>query len=59
MGRRNRPLCLVCHDAYLGLTPAEISSAVPVIDGLTTYFDIPALYTTALDNALLTTIGAL
>lgn len=53
------PVCLLCHDAYLGLTPAEISSAVPVIDGLTTYFDIPALSTTALDNALLSAAGAL
>jgi hypothetical protein len=53
------PLCLLCHDAYLGLTPAEISSAIPVIDGLTTYFDIPALSTTALDNALLAAVGAL
>ncbi|WP_424383776.1 hypothetical protein [Mycobacterium sp.] len=53
------PVCLLCHDAYLGLTPAEISSAVPVIDGLTTYFDIPALSTTALDNALLASAGAL
>lgn len=53
------PFCLLCHDAYLGLTPAEISAAVPVIDGLTTYFDIPALSTTALDNALLSAIGAL
>jgi hypothetical protein len=53
------PLCALCHDAYLGLTPAEISSAVPVIDGLTTYFDIPALSTTALDNALLAAVGAL
>lgn len=53
------PVCLLCHDAYLGLTPAEISSAVPVIDGLTTYFDIPALSTTALDNALLAAAGAL
>ena len=50
--------CLLCHDAYLGLTPAEIGSAIPVIDGLTTYFDIPALSTTALDNALLAAIGA-
>lgn len=53
------PLCVLCHDAYLGLTPAEISSAIPVIDGLTTYFDIPALSTTALDNALLAAVGAL
>jgi hypothetical protein len=53
------PVCLLCHDAYLGLTPAEISSAVPVIDGMTTYFDIPALSTTALDNALLGAVGAL
>lgn len=52
------PLCLLCHDAYLGLTPAEIGSAVPVIDGLTTYFDIPALSSTALDNALLAAAGA-
>jgi hypothetical protein len=53
------PVCLLCHDAYLGLTPAEISSAFPVIDGLTTYFDIPALSTTALDNALLHALPAL
>lgn len=53
------PVCLLCHDAYLGLTPAEISSAVPVIDGLTTYWDIPALSATALDNALLNSLGAL
>jgi hypothetical protein len=53
------PLCALCHDAYLGLTPAEISSAIPVVDGLTTYFDIPALSTTALDNALLAAVGAL
>lgn len=52
------PACLLCHDAYLGLTPAEISSAVPVIDGLTTYFDIPALSTIALENALLAAAGA-
>jgi hypothetical protein len=53
------PVCLLCHDAYLGLTPAEISAAVPVIDGLTTYFDIPALSTTALENALLNALPAL
>jgi hypothetical protein len=53
------PFCLLCHDAYLGLTPAEIGSAVPVVDGLTTYFDIPALSTTALDTALLNALGAL
>jgi hypothetical protein len=28
-----------------------------VIDGLTTYFDIPALSTTGLDNALLAAVG--
>jgi hypothetical protein len=53
------PVCLLCHGACLGLTPAEIRSAVPVIDGMTAYFDIPALSTTALDNALLAAVGAL
>lgn len=46
------------HDAYLGLTSAEIDSALPVTDGLTTYFDIPALDLTQLLDALLAAAGA-
>lgn len=57
--RRIRPSLRVVPRRLSGLTPAEVSSAVPVIDGLTTYFDIPALSTTALDNALLAAVGAL
>ena len=46
-------LGLTLHSAYLGLTPAEISSATPVVEGLTTVYDIPTLTTTELWNALL------
>ena len=41
------------HDAYLGLTPAEIDSATPVVEGMTTVNDIPALTTVELTQALL------
>ncbi|HEU0190974.1 MAG TPA: PE-PPE domain-containing protein [Mycobacterium sp.] len=34
-------LGLFLHDAYLGLTPAEIASATPVVEGMTTVFNIP------------------
>ena len=47
---------LALHSAYLGLTPAEISSATPVVEGLTTVYDIPTLTTTELWNALLTQV---
>ena len=46
------------HDAYLGLTPAEIDSATPVVEGMTTVNDIPALTTTELWEALLSAASA-
>jgi hypothetical protein len=51
-------LGLLQHDAYLGLTPAEIASATPVVEGMTTVFDIPTLTLTELWDALLSTAGA-
>jgi PE-PPE domain-containing protein len=48
---------LELHFAYLGLTPAEIDSATPAVDGLTTVFDIPTLTTTELWTALLSVFG--
>jgi hypothetical protein len=50
-------LGLVIHDAYLGLTPAEIATATPVVEGMTTVFDIPTLTLTELWDALLSTAG--
>jgi hypothetical protein len=41
------------HDAYLGLTSAEIDSATKTIEGLTTIYEIPTLTTTQLWEALL------
>jgi PE-PPE domain-containing protein len=50
-------LGLLQHDAYLGLTPAEIATATPVVEGMTTVFDIPTLTLTELWDALLSTAG--
>jgi PE-PPE domain-containing protein len=47
------------HEAYLGLTPAEIGSATPVVEGLTTYFDIPTLNVFELWGALFNAFSAL
>ena len=44
---------MLLHDAYLGLTPAEIASATSAVDGLTTIHEIPTLATNALLEALL------
>ena len=44
---------LLLHDAYLGLTPAEIDSATTTIDGLTTYYTIPELTMGQLIEALI------
>jgi PE-PPE domain len=52
-------LGLLLHDAYLGLTPAEIGSATPVVEGLTTYFDIPTLNVFELWGALFNAFSAL
>jgi hypothetical protein len=46
------------HDAYLGLTPAEINSAAPVVEGLTTIFNIPTLTGPELWDALIGTAAA-
>lgn len=51
-------LGMVLHDAYLGLTPAEIDSATPVVEGMTTVYDIPTLTTTELWEALLSASSA-
>jgi PE-PPE domain-containing protein len=47
------------HDAYLGLTPAEIASATHVVEGMTTIFDIPTLTTTQLWEALIAASAAM
>ena len=44
---------MLAHDVYLGLTPTEIASATPIVEGMTTVNDIPALTTTELTAALL------
>ena len=41
------------HDAYLGLTPTEIASATPTVEGMTTVYEIPTLTTAELWQALL------
>jgi hypothetical protein len=40
------------------LTPTEIASAAPVVDGITTYFDIPTLTGTELWDALVNVFSA-
>jgi hypothetical protein len=40
------------------LTPAEIDSATTVVDGMRTYFDIPALNDAELLDALFNVYGA-
>ena len=47
------------HDAYLGLTSAEIDSATKVVEGMTTVFDIPTLTSTQLIEALIGASGAM
>jgi hypothetical protein len=49
---------LVQHFAYLWLTPAEIASATPVVDGMTSVFDIPTLTLDQLIEALVTAFNA-
>jgi PE-PPE domain len=46
-------LGLGLHEAYLGLTPAEIDSATTVVDGMTTIHDIPTLTFTELFDAFI------
>jgi hypothetical protein len=49
---------MLLHDAYMGLTPAEIDAATPVAEGMTTVNDIPTLTTTQLIEALLAALPA-
>jgi PE-PPE domain len=51
-------LGVLLHEAYLGLTPAEIDAATKTVEGLTTFYDIPTLTTTQLWEALLSAAGA-
>ncbi len=46
------------HEAYLGLTSAEIDSATSVVHGMTTVFDIPTLTTVELWEALISAAAA-
>jgi hypothetical protein len=46
------------HEAYLGLTQAEIDSATTTVEGLTTIHEIPTLTTLELWQALLTAATA-
>jgi hypothetical protein len=47
-------LGMLLHDAYLGLTSAEIDSATSTVDGLTTFYTIPELTMGQLIEALIT-----
>jgi hypothetical protein len=47
------------HQAYNGLTLPEINTAIPVVDGLTTYYDIPTLTGSELWSALIDSLGTL
>jgi PE-PPE domain-containing protein len=44
---------LALHFTYLWLTPAEINAATPIVEGMTTVFDMPTLTTTELWDALI------
>jgi hypothetical protein len=47
------------HYGYLGLTPAEIDSAIPIGLGMTTLYEIPTLNLVQLWEAMFTAFGAL
>ena len=51
-------LGMLLHEAYLGLTPAEIDAATKTVEGMTTFYDIPTLTTTQLWEALLSAASA-
>jgi hypothetical protein len=51
-------LGLQLHEAYLGLTAAQIDSATTVVDGMTTINEIPTLTTAELWEALLSAFSA-
>ena len=46
------------HEAYLGLTPAEINSATTIVEGMTTIHEIPTLTMSELWEALITAAAA-
>ena len=46
-------LGLGLHEAYLGLTPAQINSATTIIEGMTTIHEIPTLTITGLWDAFI------
>jgi hypothetical protein len=46
------------HEAYLGLTPAEIDSATTIVEGMTTIHEIPTLTMSELWEALITAAAA-
>ncbi|WP_046300167.1 MULTISPECIES: PE-PPE domain-containing protein [unclassified Mycobacterium] len=50
---------LLVHNAYLGLTADQIDSATSVVDGMTTFNEIPALDTGELWQALFTSFFGL
>jgi hypothetical protein len=50
---------LALHEVYLGLTPAEIDPVTSVVDGMTTYFDIPTITGAEWWDALLNEFGVL
>ncbi|HEU4363348.1 MAG TPA: PE-PPE domain-containing protein, partial [Mycobacterium sp.] len=50
-------LGLALHNAYLGLTPDQIDSATPVVDGMTTFNEIPTLTLPELWQALLSAMS--
>ncbi len=51
---QNIEIGLLLHDAYLGLTPAEIDSATKTVEGLTTFYTIPELTLGQLIESLIT-----
>ncbi len=55
---QNVMLGMELHEAYLGLTPAEIATATPTVEGMTTIYEIPTLTTTELWQALLNAAAA-
>jgi hypothetical protein len=49
---------LTLHFAYLWMTPAEIAAATPIVEGMTTVFDIPTLTLDELWGALVSAFVA-
>ena len=49
---------MAIHNAYLGLTAEQIDSATSVVDGMTTFNEIPELTTAELWSALFSSFFA-